>query len=34
MAAAALVVTAPVLLLTLLFQRQIVSGLAAGSVKG
>lgn len=34
MAAATLLVTAPVLLLALLFQRHIVSGLTAGSVKG
>ncbi|MGI4951028.1 MAG: carbohydrate ABC transporter permease [Janthinobacterium lividum] len=34
LAAAALLVTAPVLLLTLLMQRQIVAGLTAGGVKG
>jgi multiple sugar transport system permease protein len=34
LAAAALVVTAPVLLLTLLIQNQIVAGLTAGGVKG
>ena len=34
LAAAALVVTAPVLLLTLLMQREIVAGLTAGGVKG
>lgn len=34
MAAATLVVTAPVILLALLFQRQIVAGLTTGSVKG
>lgn len=34
MAAATLLVTAPVLLLALFFQRHIVSGLTAGSVKG
>jgi multiple sugar transport system permease protein len=34
LAAAALVVTAPVLLLTLLMQRQIIAGLTAGGVKG
>ncbi|HEY6432468.1 MAG TPA: carbohydrate ABC transporter permease [Acetobacteraceae bacterium] len=34
LAAAALVVTAPVLLLTLLAQKQIVAGLTAGGVKG
>jgi trehalose/maltose transport system permease protein len=33
-AAAAIVVTIPVLLLVLLFQRRIVSGLTAGAVKG
>jgi multiple sugar transport system permease protein len=34
MAAATMVVTAPVVLLAIFFQRQIVSGLTAGSVKG
>jgi multiple sugar transport system permease protein len=34
LAAAALVVTAPVLLLTLFMQRQIIAGLTAGGVKG
>jgi multiple sugar transport system permease protein len=34
MAAATLVVSAPVILLAMLFQRQIVSGLTVGSVKG
>ncbi len=34
LAAAALVVTAPVLLLTLLMQKEIVTGLTAGGVKG
>ena len=34
LAAAALVVTAPVLLLTLLMQKEIVAGLTAGGVKG
>lgn len=34
LAAAALIVTAPVLLLTLVIQREIVTGLAAGAVKG
>jgi multiple sugar transport system permease protein len=34
MAAASLVVTTPVIVLALLFQRQIVAGLTAGSVKG
>jgi multiple sugar transport system permease protein len=34
LAAAALIVTAPVLLLTIVAQRQIVAGLAAGAVKG
>ncbi|MFL5196504.1 MAG: carbohydrate ABC transporter permease [Microvirga sp.] len=34
LAAAALIVTAPVLLLTVLAQRQIVAGLTAGAVKG
>jgi multiple sugar transport system permease protein len=34
LAAAALVVTAPVLLLTLLMQKEIVAGLTAGAVKG
>ncbi len=34
LAAAALVVTAPVLLLTLLVQRQIIAGLTAGGMKG
>ena len=33
LAAAALVVTAPVLLLTLLMQKEFVAGLAAGGVK-
>jgi len=33
-AAAALLVTAPVLLLTLLMQKEIVHGLTAGGVKG
>ena len=33
-AAAAVVVTIPVMLLVLLFQRRIVSGLTAGAVKG
>ena len=32
--AAAIVVTIPVVLLVLLFQRQIVSGLTQGAVKG
>ena len=32
--AAALIVTFPVLLLTVLAQRQIVAGLTAGAVKG
>ena len=32
--AASVVVTAPLIALVLLFQRRIVSGLAAGSVKG
>jgi len=34
MAAATLTVTAPVILLAVLFQRYIVAGLTAGSVKG
>lgn len=34
MAAASLIVTAPVVLLAVLFQRHIVAGLTAGSVKG
>jgi multiple sugar transport system permease protein len=34
LAAAALIVTFPVLLLTILAQRQIVAGLTAGAVKG
>ncbi len=34
LAAAALLVTAPVLLLTLLMQKEIVAGLTAGGVKG
>ncbi len=34
LAAAALIVTAPVLILTLFVQREIVTGLAAGAVKG
>ena len=34
MAAATLLVSAPVVLLTLLFQRHLVAGLTAGSVKG
>ncbi len=34
LAAAALIVTAPVLILTVLAQRQIVAGLTAGAVKG
>jgi multiple sugar transport system permease protein len=34
LAAAALLVTAPVLILTLLMQREIVAGLTAGGVKG
>lgn len=34
MAAATMVVTAPVVLLAVLFQKQIVTGLTAGSVKG
>jgi multiple sugar transport system permease protein len=34
LAAAALIVTAPVLLLTLLMQKEIVAGLTAGGVKG
>jgi multiple sugar transport system permease protein len=34
LSAAALVVTAPVLILTLFAQRQIVEGLTAGAVKG
>jgi multiple sugar transport system permease protein len=34
MAAATMVVTAPVVLLAVLFQKQIVAGLTAGSVKG
>ena len=33
-AAAALIVTLPVLLLTVFAQRQIVAGLTAGAVKG
>ena len=33
-AAAAVVVTIPVMILVLLFQRRIVSGLTAGAVKG
>jgi multiple sugar transport system permease protein len=34
LAAAALLVTLPVLLLTLLMQKEIVAGLTAGGVKG
>ena len=34
LAAAALVVTLPVLILTIIAQRQIVAGLTAGAVKG
>ena len=34
LAAAALIVTLPVLMLTILAQRQIVAGLTAGAVKG
>ena len=34
LAAAALVVTLPVLILTIFVQREIVAGLAAGGVKG
>jgi multiple sugar transport system permease protein len=34
LAAAALIVTFPVLLLTVFAQRQIVAGLTAGAVKG
>ena len=34
LAAAALIVTLPVLLLTVFAQRQIVAGLTAGAVKG
>jgi multiple sugar transport system permease protein len=34
LAAAALLVTAPVLLLTLVIQKEIVGGLTAGGVKG
>ena len=34
LAAAALLVTLPVLLLTIFVQREIVAGLAAGGVKG
>ena len=34
LAAAALVVTLPVLLLTIFIQKEIVGGLAAGAVKG
>jgi len=33
-AAAAVVVTVPVMLLVLIFQRRIVAGLTAGAVKG
>jgi multiple sugar transport system permease protein len=33
-AAAAIVVTVPVMVLVLLFQRRIVAGLTAGAVKG
>jgi multiple sugar transport system permease protein len=33
-AAAAIIVTVPLVLLVLLFQRRIVSGLTAGAVKG
>jgi multiple sugar transport system permease protein len=33
-AAAAVLVTVPVILLVLLFQRRIVAGLTAGAVKG
>jgi ABC-type glycerol-3-phosphate transport system permease component len=33
-AAAAVIVTIPVMLLVLVFQRRIVSGLTAGAVKG
>ncbi|BBE24056.1 hypothetical protein MN0502_29390 [Arthrobacter sp. MN05-02] len=32
--AAAIIVTIPIVLLVLLFQRQIVSGLTSGAVKG
>jgi multiple sugar transport system permease protein len=34
LAAAALIVTLPVLILTIIAQRQIVAGLTAGAVKG
>jgi multiple sugar transport system permease protein len=34
LSAAALLVTAPVLILTLVAQKQIVAGLTAGGVKG
>jgi multiple sugar transport system permease protein len=34
MAAATLLVTAPIVVLTLMFQRHLVAGLTAGSVKG
>jgi ABC-type maltose transport system permease subunit len=34
MAAATLVVTAPIVALALLFQRYLVAGLTAGSIKG
>jgi multiple sugar transport system permease protein len=34
LAAAALLVTAPVLILTLFIQKEIVGGLTAGGVKG
>ena len=34
LAAAALLVTLPVLILTVIIQREIVGGLAAGGVKG
>jgi multiple sugar transport system permease protein len=34
LAAAALIVTLPVLILTIFVQREIVTGLAAGGVKG
>jgi multiple sugar transport system permease protein len=34
LAAAAIIVTLPVLVLTIVAQRQIVAGLTAGSVKG
>ena len=34
LAAAAVVVTVPLVILVLIFQRRIVSGLTAGAVKG